>query len=172
MRGWQIMNVLVVYYSRTGMTRKAGEAIADALREAGCQSVEIEEIVEPKSRKGAVGFLGAGRDATLKRPAVIEPIKADVSSFDLVVIGTPVWAFTCATPVRTFCEKHGTEAHQVAFYCTMGGSGDRQTFQAVESLCGRPPVATLALIDRHVKANRDEDFLAKVREFAKAIVSA
>ena len=166
-----MMNVLVIYYSRTGATRKAAETIGEALRAAGSDQVEIEEIIETKSRKGALGWLGAGRDATLKRAAAIEPIEADVGSFDVVAIGTPVWAFTCATPVRTFCEQHGTAAKQVAFFCTMGGSGDKGAFQDMESLCGQAPAATLALIDRHVKAGREEQFLAKVRELAQAIAS-
>ncbi len=166
------MNVLVVYYSRTGVTRKAAGAIADALREAGCESVEIEEIVEPRSRRGPLAWLLAGRDSTLKRATVIEPIKADAGSFDVVLIGTPIWAFTVAAPVRTFCEQHGAEASQVAFLCTSSGAGDKRAFREMASLCGQPPLATLSLIDRHVKGNRDEDFLAKVSEFAKAIVRA
>jgi len=165
------MNTLVIHYSRTGTTSKAAEAIADALRDAGCDNVESEEIVETRSRKGVLGYLGAGRDATLKRTAVIEPIQADVGSFDIVAIGTPVWAFTCATPVRAFCDQHGKEARQVAFFCTMGGSGDKGAFRDMESLCGKAPVATLALTERHVKQNDQEKFLDKVKGFAEGIAS-
>jgi len=146
------MNALVTYYSRTGTTRKTAQAIADALRDAGCDNVQSEEIVETRSRKGVFGFLGAGRDATLKRTAVIEPLQADVGSFDIVAIGTPVWAFTCATPVRAFCDQHGREAKQVAFFCTMG--------------------ATLALIERHVKRDDQEKFLDEVKAFAETIGGA
>lgn len=163
------MKVLVIYYSRTGVTRKAAEAIGETLRNLGVNNVEIEEIVETRSRKGVLGFLGAGRDATLKRAAVIEPIEADVGSFDVVVIGTPVWAFTCATPVRTFCDRHGKEAKQVAFYCTMGGSGDKGAFREMESLCGKAPLATLALIDKKVRKDHEQEFVGKVRQFAEAI---
>ncbi len=163
------MNALVVYYSRTGVTRKAAEAIGEALRNVGADNVQIEEITEPKSRKGALGWLMAGRDATLKRPAAIQPIKADVGSFDVIVIGTPVWAFTCATPVRTFCQEHGREAKQVAFFCTMGGTGDKRALREMEALCAKPPLATLALIDRQVKQDDPEEFLDKVKAFAETI---
>jgi len=165
------MNTLVIYYSRTGVTRKVAQAIGEALRNVGADSVEIEEITEPKSRKGALGWLMAGKDATLKRPATIHPIKADLASFDVVVIGTPVWAFSCATPVRTFCDQHGREAKQVAFFCTMGGSGDKGAFREMQALCAKRPLATLALIDRQVKQDDSEDFLHKVKAFAETIAA-
>ena len=166
------MNALVVFYSRTGTTRKAAQAIAEALRSAGAESVESEEITEPRGRKGLLGFLGAGRDAALKRRTAINPIQADLGSFDLVVIGTPIWAFTCAAPVQTFCRQHGADARAVALFCTMGGSGDKKAFQTMEKLCERAPVATLALIDRHVKQDDQQNFLDRVTQFAQAIVQS
>jgi len=96
------MKVLVVYYSRTGVTRKTSETLAEALRGAG-HDATVEEIREPKSRKGILGYLGAGFAAMRRKRAQIEPVAADVASFDLVAVGTPVWAFTAATPVRAFC---------------------------------------------------------------------
>ena len=165
------MKVLMAYYSRTGITRQTTEKIAEALREAGAE-VEVEEIVEAKNRSGIRGWLGAGGDAMAKRATPIDLVKADPAAFDLLAIGTPVWAWTVSAPVRTFCESHGDKAKQVAFYCTMGGSGDKGAFKAMEALCGKTPVATLALIDRHVKKDDEEKFHAKARAFAEKITSA
>ena len=165
------MKVLVVYYSRTGTTKKAAETIAAALHNAGVTDVDIERIGAPGERKGMLGWLRAGRDATLKRATAIDPVKADLPSYDRVVIGTPIWAFTCATPVRTFCEQHGRDARQVAFFCTMGGGGDQGAFREMEVLCGRAPVATLALRERHVKQDDQGKFLDRAKEFGETIVS-
>jgi len=166
------MKVLMVYYSRSGVTRKATEQIAEVLRQASGAEVEVEEITEDKDRGGFLGGLGAGKDAILKRAVAIEPVKADAAGFDLVAIGTPVWAWTACPPVQTFCRQHGKKAGKVAFYCTMGKLGDKGAFKTMEELCGKAPVATLALIDRHVKKDDPDNHLAKVREFAEQIASA
>jgi len=163
------MKILVVFYSRTGVTKKAAERIAAHLRERADVQITAEEITEPKDRSGILGWLGAGRDAMRKKETPIEPVRANPADFDLVVIGTPVWAWTAASPVRTFCVQHGKEAKKVAFFCTMGGTGDKKTFEALETLCGRPPVATLGLLQRHVRKDDDEGFIAKVKAFAEEI---
>lgn len=50
------MSRLVVFYSRTGNTKKVAEALA---RELKC---DTDEILETKSRKGILGYIFAGRD--------------------------------------------------------------------------------------------------------------
>lgn len=162
------MRALVAYYSRTGSTRRAAEAVAEALR-AGAQ-VEVEEIRDRKNRAGLLGWLGAGRDAVLGRGTGIEPVRADPGAFGLVVVGTPVWAWTAAPAARAFLEKHVAGMKRVAFLCTMGGSGAERTFRAMERACGRAPVATLALLERDVKRPGAEAFGARVEAFAKALL--
>jgi len=164
------MKVLMVYYSRTGVTKKTTEKIAELLREKAVE-VEVVEIVEAKKRTGVLGCLRTGKDAMRRHAAPIEPVKADPAAFDLVAIGTPVWAWSVSAPVRTFCQERGKDAQKLAFYCTMGGTGDKGTFEAMQELCGKAPVATLALIDRHVRKDHEEKFVAKARTFAEAIAS-
>ena len=49
---------LVAYYSRTGTTKKVGEAIAKALK------ADIDEIIDLKKRSGAIGWVVSGKDAS------------------------------------------------------------------------------------------------------------
>jgi len=48
------MKILVVFYSRSGRTKKIAEAISDILK------CDKEEIFDLKNRKGIPGFLSAG----------------------------------------------------------------------------------------------------------------
>ena len=153
------MKTVVVFYSRTGNTRKAAQALA---RELGA---EVEKITEPGSRAGFLGFLGAGRDAALKRLTPIEPLAFDPAAFDLVVVGTPIWAWTMASPVRTFLAQNAEKLKSVAFFCTEGGSGHERAFRQMEELAGKKPLATLALLEKELRG----DFGAKLKEFAKAL---
>ena len=163
------MKILIAYYSRTGTTRKAAEAIRDALTAAGDVAVTVEEIVDTKERSGAGGWLGAGKDSLRKRTATIEPVTADVAAFDLVAIGTPVWAGNVTPAARTFCVEQSPRARQVAFFCTTGGSGSKRTLATMEDLCKRHPVATLGLVQKAVMKGDEAKFLAKVRAFAETI---
>ncbi len=165
------MSILIAWYSRTGRTTRAAEAIRDALESAGVSDVGLEELIDKTNRAGAVGWVSGGRDATLKRPGTIEPVQSDVASYDLVVIGTPVWAFTMAPAVCAFCTDHGSPDQRVAFVATMGGSGDAGAYRDMEKLCGSAPVATLSLIDKAIDRGDEEQFLAKVTDFAAKLVA-
>ncbi len=164
------MRVLVVYYSRSGVTRKACEAIAASLSVAGHEAV-TEELIDKTDREGMMGWLAGGRDATLKKPTAIGPVRAEVGAFDLVVIGTPVWAFTCAPAARAFCEQFAGQLQRVAFVATMGGSGDRGAYEAMERYCGKAPVATLTLIDKHIRSDDAERYAAKVEAFVQELMA-
>jgi len=59
-------NILVVFYSRSGNTKKVATDIASAL------GADLEEIVEKKNRQGNLGWLSGGRDAMKKAQTEIE----------------------------------------------------------------------------------------------------
>ncbi len=50
--------------------------------------------------------------------------------------------------MRTYALRHAGKFKQVAFFCTEGGSGDRRVFDESQRICGRPPLATIAVTDR------------------------
>ena len=165
------MKALIVFYSRTGVTRKAAETLAACLAANGVETV-TEEILDQKERGGVLGGLVAGKDAWTKKAGTIKPLQANVGSFDVVVIGTPVWVWTATPAARAFCEQHAKSCAKVAFFCTMGGSGAKGTFKALEELCGKPPVGTMVLVDREVKRDDGDRFVAAVETFARAIANS
>ncbi len=73
------MKTLVVYYSRSGTTKKIADEICDKM------NCDIEEIIDNKNRKGLFGWLIAAFDARSKKLTVIENIKNDPSKYDLVI---------------------------------------------------------------------------------------
>ncbi len=145
------MKTLVVYYSRTGTTKKVGDLIASKL------DADIEEIIDVKSRKGPIGYIVSGREAMKKVIPEIQDIKRQVKDYDILIIGTPIWGWNMSSPVRAYLEKIKNDVPQVAFFCTMGGSGDDKAFKEMESICHTVPKATLALITKEVVQERHED---------------
>jgi hypothetical protein len=101
----------------------------------------------------------------------IERPDSNPGDFDTVVVGSPVWAFNVCPAVRTFLDRFSSSIEAPAYFCTMKGSGARQTLDEMESVAEAAPVATLALIDRHVRADAEEDYVSKVEDFVDRVLA-
>ena len=100
-----------------------------------------------------------------KELTAIEDMKKDVSLYDIIIVGTPIWVFTMSTPVRTFIREYKDYFKKVAFFCTYGGVGVEKTFTDMEDLCGKNPVSILALRMLELR----KDYTGKVKEFVQSI---
>jgi len=154
------MKALVVYYSRTGFTGKVADEISLRL---GCES---EEVLDLKDRSGAMGYLYAGRDAMKGALTELKPTVKNPLDYDIVIVGTPVWAWTLSAPIRTYLSANRGKFKGMAFFCTMGGSGADGTFKAMEDVCGLKPKATMVLKTAEVSVG---GFRGKVDEFVKSL---
>ncbi len=63
------MDTLVVYYSRSGHTKKAAEALSNVLE------CDIEEVVDTTNRDGPIGYLRSGYQAIRKKSTPIKKTK-------------------------------------------------------------------------------------------------
>lgn len=152
------MKTLVVYYSRTGVTKKVAEILSVKLK------ADLAEVVDLQDRSGAIGYLKAGRDASLKRLTQIKPIVKNLADYSLVLIGTPVWAWTMSTPIRTFLTENKNKLSNVAFFCTMGGSGDDKTFLQMAAIINKQSKAELCLLTRNVVHGNFEEKISNFLE--------
>lgn len=155
------MKILIAYYSRTGITKKVAEILAQKL------GAEIEEIEDTVDRSGVKGYLISGRDAMQKRLTKLEPTILNPADFDLVIIGTPIWGWNVSTPVRTYITENKDKFKKVAFFCTMGGTGDNKAFAEMEKIISQKPVDIMALLTREVVK---KEFEEKVDEFARKLI--
>jgi len=130
---------LVVYYSRTGTTAAVAQLIASGI------GAELEKIEDKKDRRGLLGALRTGKDVFLNKLAEIEQPKNDPSNYDLVIIGTPVWAGGLSLPVKAYILKFKQKFRSIAFFCTSGGFSSKNVLKDMAYLCGREPVATLSV---------------------------
>lgn len=138
------MKVLIAYYSRTGYTRRVAEQLAARLQ------ATLSPITEARSRLGFLGYQRCIVESVLDRDAAINPATEDPAQYDLVVLGTPVWAWHLSSPVRAFARRHAASVNRCAFFCTMGGAGADKALAALERCLGQAPRATLALTDREI----------------------
>lgn len=148
---------LVVYYSRTGNTRKIAGHIAEEL------GARLEQVVDINARPGIWGFFRAGMHARSKRLTHIQKLQYRPRDYDLVIVGTPVWAWTMTPGIRTYLERHkDTLPEKMAFFATAGGGALDKTLDEMARVSEREPVATLGLTAKQV---HDDAFEEQLREF-------
>jgi hypothetical protein len=121
------------------------EAIARSLGGA-----DIEEIRDSVDRRGLMGYLRSFRDGMMKRTARLATPGRNVSGYDLVVVGGPVWVSEPSSPVRTWLRMHAGELRAVAFFLTHGGTARDRVLASLTSIGGRAPVATLSVREREL----------------------
>lgn len=154
------MKTLVVYYSRTGHTSKIAQELAVALE------CDIEEIIDTKKREGVLGWIRSGRDAGNQSLTVLKDPINDPANYDLLIIGTPLWAGHVSTPVRTYIQQNQANLGKLAFFCTAGGDKFSGAFDDMKDLCKMSPVATLGVKAKEIK---EGSYRSRLEDFIKAL---
>jgi flavodoxin len=120
------MKIVVAYYSRTGHTKFISEKIAQLL------GADLCEITDKKNREGRIGFLGGGSDALLEKLTDIE-VSKPVEGYDLVVIGTPVWAGKITPAIRKFVVTNDFKDKNVALFVTLDGNKPKKSLENMKA---------------------------------------
>lgn len=119
--------VLIAYYSLSGNTKAVAEKIQKI---TGGDIFEIEPVKPYPTEYNAVVELAKQEKATEATPDIKGSV--DVSKYDVIFVGTPVWWYTMATPVRTFVSKNDFSGKVIAPFCTHGGGGASATFSDIK----------------------------------------
>ncbi|OGA98435.1 MAG: hypothetical protein A3E25_18685 [Burkholderiales bacterium RIFCSPHIGHO2_12_FULL_69_20] len=152
--------ILVVCYSRTGRTRRVAEAIA-----LQCDA-DLDGIKDRVPRQGQLGYLRSALQALLHTTPWIQPARRPVGDYSLVIIGTPVWGWNMASPVRSYLSRYADRCRRVAFFCTCGGAGADKVLADLQRLSGKRALATLALPRQVIDHGQfDEPVAQFVRRF-------
>jgi menaquinone-dependent protoporphyrinogen IX oxidase len=113
-------SVLFVYYTHTQQTRRVCDAMADVMRERGCDvttaPIEFTDLrfAEKFSRfpfKHAIlDLLTVLPGQTFRRTGEIEiPDAARGGDYDLVCFGSPTWFFTTNMPLRSYLKSDAAQ---------------------------------------------------------------
>ncbi len=110
---------LVLYYSLTGNTKMVAEEFANRL------GADIEEIVcvDPYDTNFIACIVRCKKEREAGTVIDIEPVKADLSKYDVIFIGYPVWFGTYAPPIATFLANNDLSGKTIVPFCTFGSGG-------------------------------------------------
>lgn len=159
------MKVLVVYYSRTGTTKKLAQKLSVEL------GADIEEIIDRKNRSGLIGWLFGGRDGMRRIPTDIDPIKNNPENYDVVLIGGPLWGFKGVAPAsRTYLLQNKDKIKQVAFFMTRAGKQSSDpALNDLKEVYGKPVLGTLDIMQKDLESPETTEQIAS---FVKTIKNA
>lgn len=114
-----VNKILIVYYSLTGNTHLIAEAIKE---QTGADIERLKPIKDLNSESGTRFFWG-GMHAKMKQKPKLEPLKYDPNDYDLIFLGTPVWAWTLTPPIRSYLELYDLSSKTLAIWNCAGGNG-------------------------------------------------
>lgn len=123
------MKTLVAYFSASGITASVAKEVASA---ANADLYEIKPGVRYTSAdlnwmdKKSRSSVEMSNPAS--RPEIVKDLP-DLSQYDTVIIGFPIWWYVAPTIINTFLESGDFSGKKIALFATSGGSGFGKTVQ-------------------------------------------
>ena len=158
------MRMIVVFYSFEGNTKLIAENIA------GTISADILEL-KPKKEIRSKGFMKyfRGVKAVITRAMPeLSPIQRDLQDYDILFIGTPVWAGTYAPPLNAFFSTLSVSNKKIALFCCHGGGKGKIFEKMQKALKGNQILSEIDFRDP-LKKNTDTN-IQRAKEWAKDII--
>ena len=115
-------NKFVAYFSATGKTAKVAEKLAAGI---GADIYEIKP--EVKYAKADLNWMDKKSRSSVEmnnksiRPAIITG-DVDVSGYDTIYLGFPIWWYVAPTVINTFLEAYDFTGKKLVLFATSGGS--------------------------------------------------
>ena len=147
---------LVAYFSASGVTEQVAEKLASAAH-ADCFRIQ------PK-----IAYTKADLDWTNKssrssvemsdpasRPEIVNE-NLDVSSYDTIFIGFPIWWYVAPTIINTFLEAYDFSGKKIVLFATSGGSGFGNTVKELQSSAPDAVITEGRLLNRGTKQEISE----------------
>ncbi len=124
------MRSLVIYYSFEGNTKHIAKAIAD---EISADLLELK-VKNEIGTKGFMKYLWGGKQVFQKSKPELMPLEKNPNDYQLIFIGTPVWAFSFTPAIRTFLETTNLKDKKIALFCTHQGMPGKTLQEMKEKL--------------------------------------
>ena len=105
---------LIIYYSLSGRTK----AVAEKLQaKTGAELFEIQTVkTYPRSHPGV--YEEPKRELEQNDLPDLKNSPPEMSSYDLILVGAPVWWYTVPTPLMKFLQSADFVGKRVASFCT------------------------------------------------------
>lgn len=157
---------LIIFFSRTGRTRRLAQRLAQLL------GADIEELECPRYRLGLFGwwrYLRAGFNSVQGNVPPIKDLQKNPADYDRILLGTPIWTSYPSLPMRAFLRDTPELPASVAAFLTYGGQSEPdKAFDMMAEMLGQPIDHRLAIKTEDGKL---PDMDARAARFANTLES-
>ncbi|MCC8181325.1 MAG: hypothetical protein LIP23_10530 [Planctomycetes bacterium] len=139
-------NALFAFYSHEGNCRQLAELMAG---KTGGDVDELRPIANPVPATGVMKYVAGGRAALFNGTVELAPLAHDMATYQLVVVGGPVWFGRIAPAVRSFMINADWSGKKAAVFSMYRG-GKGKALRIMEKLItdkGGTVVASASFID-------------------------
>ena len=162
------MKRLIVYFSLEGNTEYIAKNLTEKLH------ADMLKLVPKKAyaTSGFSKFFWGGKSAVMAEKPKLEPYDVDLSAYDQIIFGFPVWAGTFTPPLRTFISenKDGLKGKTIAAFACQSGAGAEKALAKLQECLGIDGYTETAIfIDPKDKPS--EENALKLNVFAKKLGS-
>ena len=157
------MSTLIVYFSLEGNTAYIADELARRLEADTLRLVPREAYHTGGFKK----YFWGGKSAVMSEAPELEPYDVDPAGYDLIILGTPVWAGRCAPPLRTFLARHSLAGRYVAAFACASGTSPMHAFDQLAELVGAPLGFTELF--RDPREGKDPSVEQKLDRFAREV---
>ena len=124
------MDILVAYFSPSGTTAQAAKKLADELK-ADLFEIKPEKPYTAADLKWTNPLARCNREKLLNQKVPCQEKIGNISDYQVVFIGFPIWYYAEPNIIDSFVEDHNWEGKEVYLFATSGGSN---MSKAVEKL--------------------------------------
>ena len=147
---------LVAFFSASGTTKKVAEMIAE---EAKADLFEIEPKVP--YTKADLDWMDKKSRSSVEmsdkkyRPEIMKK-EIDMSSYDEILLGFPIWWYVAPTIINTFLEAYDFSGKKIVLFATSGGSGFGNTVKELQPSAPEAVITEGSLLNRGTKQKVSE----------------
>ena len=124
------MKALILYYSHSGNTRRVAEMIQ---LKTGWDIAGIEPLTPYPEDYDSVVNQGK-REVQQGFEPELKPLGVSLDSYDTIILGTPVWWYTFAPPVKSVLSAQRWAGRTIHSFATNGG-GVGHIFEDLRKIC-------------------------------------
>ncbi len=126
----QNSKTLVAYFSRSGNTELMAYQIAE-LKNGSILNIEAGDY-----KIGFTGWVRAMFDARNTK-AIISYARIDLSAYDTIYIGSPIWLYSPAPPVFEFARNNDFTGKKVILFNSMNSKFDQKYIDEFSAMVGK-----------------------------------
>ncbi|MDE7093614.1 MAG: NAD(P)H-dependent oxidoreductase [Oscillospiraceae bacterium] len=152
---------LVAYFSASGVTAKVAKELAQV---ADANLYEIKP--EVKYTNADLDWQNPNSRSSVEmknkssRPALADK-NADISAYDVIYLGFPIWWYVAPTIINTFLESYDFSGKKIILFATSGSSGFGKTVEDLKPSISDSAILTEGMLLNHASTTDLKKFIEK-----------